>query len=222
MTPVYQLRVWEEDGWWLARVISASQNADPAPLNALTQARSLARIESMGRDLIATILDAAEETFQIDVQFILPDDASDHVCEAKAARAWLDSAQELWLERSAGAARALAGKGYSLRETATLLGLSHQRVDQLLVDHVGEVRSNIVLVESRSWHLPGPPVPSDVDALLVIRRNSAERGTAATSPVDTWVKLLRDRFTALFLAEESRSPGPSDAAECECVNADQA
>jgi hypothetical protein len=57
VTPTYELRVWQEGGWWLARVIAASDGADPSPLNALTQARSLAKIGQMGRNLVATILD---------------------------------------------------------------------------------------------------------------------------------------------------------------------
>src|ERR1700733_12691666 len=56
--PRYEVRIWPEDGWWLARVMAAGDGADPSPLNALTQARSVAKIESMGRDLIATVLDA--------------------------------------------------------------------------------------------------------------------------------------------------------------------
>ena len=44
----------------------------PSPLNALTQARSLAKIGPMGSDLIATILDADHETFEVDIGYALP------------------------------------------------------------------------------------------------------------------------------------------------------
>ena len=132
MRPVYGARAWREDGWWLVRVTDASEGADPAPLNALTQARTLAHVEPMARDLVATILDADEGAFDVRVAYALPDDVDDLISQAKAARAWADAAKELWQERSAAAARALAGKGYSLREAAALLGISHQRVDQLL------------------------------------------------------------------------------------------
>ena len=60
MTTTYQVSAWQEEGWWLARVVAASDGADATPLNALTQARSLAKIDPMARDLIATILDADE------------------------------------------------------------------------------------------------------------------------------------------------------------------
>lgn len=70
--PVYEVKAWQEDGWWLARVVAASGGADFAPLNALTQARTLARIEYMARDLITTILDVEQDTFEIEVMYDLP------------------------------------------------------------------------------------------------------------------------------------------------------
>jgi hypothetical protein len=132
MKPTYRIRVWQQGDWWMARVIAASEDAGQAPLNAITRARGLARIEVMARDLIATVLDAEEDTFDVDVEYVLPGEAGDLVRQAKGARAWLEAAQALWQDRSVLAARSLADQGYSLRETATLLGLSYQRVDQLL------------------------------------------------------------------------------------------
>jgi hypothetical protein len=96
--PTYQVRVWQEDAWWLARVVAASEDADRTPLNAITQARSLTRIDSMGRDLIATIMDADESDFDVDFEFMLPGDIGELINQAKGARAWLDAAQDLWQE----------------------------------------------------------------------------------------------------------------------------
>jgi hypothetical protein len=150
MTPRYEVRIWPEDGWWLARVMAASDGADPSPLNAMTQARSVARIEAMGRDLIATVLDTDEDAFDVSFEYQLPGASRESVAQAKAARAWLEAAQDLWQERSAAAARALADEGYSLRETAALLGLSHQRVDQILARHHDRKRNDIVLITEGS------------------------------------------------------------------------
>jgi hypothetical protein len=141
--PTYEVKAWQEDGWWLARVVAASDGADTAPLNALTQARTLTKIEDMARDLIATILDVDEGSFETNVEYVLPDDIMDDLQQARGARGWLETAQRIWNERAAAAARALSEGGYSLRETAKLLGLSHQRVDQLL--------STEVATESGSW-----------------------------------------------------------------------
>jgi hypothetical protein len=180
MKPTYQVKVWPDDHWWLARVVDASSDADTTPLNALTQARSLAKIDPMARDLIATILDADEDAFDVDLVFELPTDVNELVGQARGAREWADAAQELWQERSAVAARALAQKGYSLRETATLLGLSHQRVDQILGRDAArelsdasvwliEVKSSANVTGSHQWE---SSLPRDIDALLVLRNQA--------------------------------------------------
>jgi hypothetical protein len=128
--------------------------ADPSPLNALTQARSLAKIGQMGSDLVATILDADHDTFEVDIDYALPrrDRGSDRLREICSV--WLDSAQQLWQERATVASRTLAGQGYSLRDVAVLLGLSHQRVDQLLDGHADDEQTRTVVV-----HRPGQADP---------------------------------------------------------------
>jgi hypothetical protein len=209
--PTYQVRAWQEDNWWLARVMAASDGADTSPLNAITQARSVAKIESMSRDLIATILDVADDAFDVKFEYLLPGESGDLVCQARGARAWLDAAQDLWQERSATAARALAEEGFSLRETATLLGLSHQRVDQILGSHSERKQSNVlVLCEG----------PSDA-AWLRQAMPSAERGDFAPvfvvvgGSLDSWVVAAGDRedeqarnhFWALLQKAASRASG---------------
>jgi hypothetical protein len=222
--PTYQLRVWREDDWWLARVVEASDGADPAPLNALTQARSLARIESMGRDLIATVLDADEETFDIEIEYVLHGDAAELVSQAKGARAWLDAAQDLWQERSAVTVRALAGMGYSLRETATLLGLSHQRVDQLLEGHADNKQSTVLVfqckcsmnAESRN---PASPESANIDAVLVVNSNRALHDTWTASDGSVMESHFRDCVKAItrqvesYISQRSHSSGLSKKAE---------
>jgi hypothetical protein len=59
--------------------MAASDDADTSPLNALTQARSLAKIEPMARDLIATILDADEDSPDVKFEYLLPGDSGDLV-----------------------------------------------------------------------------------------------------------------------------------------------
>ena len=137
MKPTYEVRAWPEDGWWLARIVGASGRADLTPVNALTHARNLATIEQVVRDLVAMILDVAEDTFDVEVEYVLPRDIDLLVCEAIGAQTWLEAARELFRERTSAAARALSDQGFSRREAATLLGLSDRRLDQLLRGDVG-------------------------------------------------------------------------------------
>ncbi|HYK27253.1 MAG TPA: hypothetical protein VEV61_04735 [Streptosporangiaceae bacterium] len=199
MTPTYQIKAWHEDDWWLARVVGGSETADRAPLNAVTQARSLAKIESMGRDLIATILDADEDSFDVEVDYALPSVASEVVAQAKGARAWLEASQSLWQERSTTAARALAEQGYSLRETAALLGMSHQRVDQLLEDRAGQSAAEVLIYECAATGQATrakkrEAVGLDINALVLIR--SAASGRLADQRLEDD---LRTEFSGHFV-----------------------
>jgi len=130
--PTYEVRAWRERGWWLARVIGVSDGADPAPLNGLAHARALNNIEQTARDLVATILDAGDDAFDIEIEYVLPAEVETLVCEAIGARTWLDAAQDLWREHSAVAVRALLDQGFSMRDMAQLLGLSDHGVDQII------------------------------------------------------------------------------------------
>jgi hypothetical protein len=208
MTPVYQVRVWQDAEWWLARITGASEGADPAPLNALTQARSLARIETMGRDLIATILDSDEASFEIDVEYDLPGDAGDLVRQATGARAWLEAAQDLWHERSAAAAQELAGRGYSLRDAAALLRLSHQRVDQLLGSHPGHRRADWVVVDLPTFPVlrwpGGQEGKASVDSVAALLRLPRTDGGGRPPPLPSELEnRLRERIRDLLSGVES-------------------
>jgi hypothetical protein len=132
MKPTYEARAWREQDWWLARVVAASPDADPTPLDALTHVRTLTKIEQTVRDLVATILDVDERTFDIELEYVLPHEVETLVFEAIGAWTWLDAAQDLWQEHAATAVCALTAHGFSRRETAKLLGLSEHRVLDLL------------------------------------------------------------------------------------------
>jgi hypothetical protein len=217
MKPRYEVKVWQEDDWWLARVVSATDDADPAPLNAFTQARALTKVKPMARDLVATILDAEEDTFDIALDYVLPDDVGELICQAKGARAWLEAAQELWQERSAIAARTLADKGYSLRETVTLLGLSHQRVDQLLGGGIEQERSNFwaFLLQSPESAAAFWPAPiNDVDVLLVVRRGPHHRQTcrAHLREMDPQLRAKTREFLTAWALRVSQSEPASPGA----------
>jgi len=231
MKPTYQVRVWPDNDWWLARVVAASDEADPAPLNAITQARSLTKIESMARDLIATILDADEDDIDVSLDYDLPDDVGELVCQAKGARAWLDAAQELWQDRSTVAAHALAEKGYSLRETATLLGLSHQRVDQLLGSHADRQPGTVWLFEAKNitnaqspnvsrWLGAANAHPREADAVLVLRYQADTHGHFSASTYSHLGRQFEEKVTSFFGELASTIRHDPDAAELDSVDAE--
>jgi transcriptional regulator with XRE-family HTH domain len=202
--PTYEVRAWQEGDWWLVRVVRASNGADAAPVNGLTQARTLAQVEPMARDLVATILDGEEDAFGITVDYVLSDDASDLVRQATTARAWVEAAKDLWQDRSAAAARTLTEKGYSLRETAALLGISHQRVDQILG------RASVMeraFAENLADYLTrtGPRPECEVDVLFLVSGptgHATERRYLAEMD-----QQFQDEVGAALLAWQSRIAG---------------
>jgi hypothetical protein len=104
----------------------------------------------MARDALAVLLEVAPESFAIEVEVELPAEWAAATQEVRDTRAAADLA-----ERAAGAtardvARRLSADGLSVRDVGHLLGVSHQRVSQLiaapLVDAVAARRELVAAV----------------------------------------------------------------------------
>lgn len=111
------------DRYWLVHVPELDQ---------YTQARNLAEVEPMARDLIALLKEIPDDSFQLDVRIELPEHVRHHLELARkysedAARAQAESARE-----RRAAARGLKARGLTVRDIGTALGISHQRAQQLL------------------------------------------------------------------------------------------
>lgn len=116
--------------WWAINV--------PDVPGVFTQARRLDQTEEMARDAIATMLRVPPHSFDVIVAWDVPGGLGNEVETARTLRELAEYAQ-----RDAGvAARAVAAKlvkkGHlTVRDIGTLLGMSHQRVSQLLDEHRG-------------------------------------------------------------------------------------
>ena len=142
LKPTYTVRAWQEDGVWLIRVTGATAGGSRQPINGITQTRSLAHARNVATDLIATILDEPqpESAFRVDLTYDLPGDLGPLVDEIATFRNLLRLLQKDWKVLLTAAVHDLSDCGLSLREVATLLDLSRQRVDQLLAGRPSEVR----------------------------------------------------------------------------------
>lgn len=121
----YYATVTREDGYWVAVVDGLSGGA--------TEARTLANLEVEVRDLIAGLLDLDEDSLTVDMR--LGDELSDiglMVERMIEAQTELAKAREGYEAAQQDAVRALAQKGVSARDSAKLIGVSHQRISQLL------------------------------------------------------------------------------------------
>lgn len=101
------------------------------------------RVHTWGKTVdqaLARMREAAALWFQTDEASIdlipspvLPKAAGRTVEQARQARVQARSADRLAIETTKRAAVALASRGISMRDAAAILGISHQRVHQLLI-----------------------------------------------------------------------------------------
>ena len=112
--------------WWVIQV-------DPAPRHhVVTQARRLGHIERAARDAIALLLDVAPDSFDVVLDIRLPGSVRQLIDRATELRREAALASEAAAQAMSEAARALLGGGLTMREAGQVLGLSHQRVLQLV------------------------------------------------------------------------------------------
>ena len=120
----YTARARRSGSWWAIDV--------PELSGVYSQARRLDRVESMARDAIALFLDVDPATLEIRVETNLPSELRRDVDAVGRLRAEADRLQA----ESSGAMRHLTqellGRGLSERDAAAILGISHQRVSQLV------------------------------------------------------------------------------------------
>lgn len=113
----------DESGAWIATV--------PSVPGCHTHGRSLVEAKRRVREALSLWVDDAE-TAELVEDLRLPPETLAAVRRSVSAREKLASAREAAASATEGAARRLVDAGLGVRDAAYLLGLSHQRVQQLL------------------------------------------------------------------------------------------
>jgi predicted RNase H-like HicB family nuclease len=123
-TAVFEM---DHTGWWYVSV--------PELPGCHSQGRTLAKARARIREALGLWLDVDEDAFELVEDIHLPEEARRVAAEARAAREHAHQAQRDALATTKAAARTLAQGGrLGIRDVAELLGLSHQRVAELLAD----------------------------------------------------------------------------------------
>jgi hypothetical protein len=129
MSKTYTAICQRSQGWWAIRV--------PEVAGAFSQARRLHDVERMVRDVVALALEVPADSFDVRLEVILPERSQTaleravelrheaQLAMASAARATIDAVRSM-----------VDGDGLTIPEAGQLLGLSHQRVAQLLRERV--------------------------------------------------------------------------------------
>ncbi len=117
----------DEDGMWVA-VIDRQQG-----VSCVAQGRSIGEARRRVRDALGIYLDdeqaAASATFEDDVNG--PEKMKRAVADYFRAKDEADRAQALSKQKAVKASKVLLGAGFSRRDAAEVLGVSHQHVQQL-------------------------------------------------------------------------------------------
>ncbi len=110
-------------GWW---VLEAKD------IGAVSQVRRLDRAAEEMREAIAYLTGVQEGDVDIDVVPILPDAVQEAMERSAQLRAEAHRANHDAAEESRRAAKALAAEKYTMRDIGAVMGVSHQRAQQLV------------------------------------------------------------------------------------------
>ena len=124
--PTYTAVCERSGSWWAVSV--------PELRGVHTQARRLDQAEIMVREAIALMLEVSEDSFTVVVEPRLSDGTDEAVDELRRRKGQADAAQKAAREAAVQAATALVDEGLTVRDAGRVLGVSYQRVAQLLGD----------------------------------------------------------------------------------------
>jgi len=125
MRKTYTARCQRAGDWWAISV--------PELRGVHTQARRLQGVEAIARDAIALLMDIDPDSFDIRLEPVLPNDLQKRVGRAQKVRREAEVLQREAAKVSAEVASDLVrGAHLTVRDAGRVLGISHQRVAQLL------------------------------------------------------------------------------------------
>jgi hypothetical protein len=98
----------------------------------MTQAKRRGEIEPMARDWLAAVHECDPQSFELEVEVVIPAVAQAHLDRARTLRETADRARSEAARETAAAALALHDAGLTVREIGPMLEVSHQRAQQLV------------------------------------------------------------------------------------------
>ncbi|GAC81764.1 hypothetical protein SAMN04488550_2573 [Gordonia malaquae] len=127
----YRLDVYRDDRWWMIRIpqLDGVNGHDEG----LTQARTYGDIETEARDYITLVADVAPSTIDLDVHVTIDDlDVTAAEQRITASRKAAAVAEREALNDASATAYRLQKAGVSQRDIGEIIGVSYQRVGQIL------------------------------------------------------------------------------------------
>lgn len=122
---VYEVTAERDGRHWFLRVQELP--------GVFSQVRRLDQAESMARDAISAFLAIQADSFEVSVAVGLPDDLRRDVANVVDLRGVIDRTEREYADLTRRlATRLVQGEGLTVREAGRVLGLSYQRVSQLV------------------------------------------------------------------------------------------
>lgn len=122
---VYEIAAERDGSRWFLRVGELP--------GVFSQVRRLDQAEAMARDAIASFLDISPDGFDVFVTVRLPPDIQLDVAGVIDLRGVIERTEREYAKRTQQlATRLVRGEGMTVREAGRVLGLSYQRVSQLV------------------------------------------------------------------------------------------
>lgn len=119
----FHARVERSGKYWAVQIVE---------LHSWTQARHLREVDVMARDLISLELEVPADSVDLAIDIMTPVDAAGHLARSVELAEQADEARAASAAEVRAAARSMHDQGISMRDVGALLGLSHQRVHQLI------------------------------------------------------------------------------------------
>lgn len=121
----YKAIVTRDDRWWMVHV---------PEIGGLTQARRLGEAKAMACSLIAVTLDIPTDSFEVEVEVekVGSVQVAERAARLRAARETATRIEREVQSDTESLARDLASQGVPLRDIGDILGVSYQRVHQLV------------------------------------------------------------------------------------------
>lgn len=123
--PRYTANVTREGRWWMVAV---------PEVDGPTQARRLSEAGTMARELVSLVLDVDPDAFDLTVDVVSVDgvEVRDRLAEIERERAEAADLERRLAQHTRSLARDLAARDVPQRDIGAILGVSHQRANQLL------------------------------------------------------------------------------------------
>ena len=115
---------WDNTGWWVVTI--------PEVTGAVTQCKRLDKVPDDVGEVLELLTGKKPGTYELDIRTIVPGKAGELAAKARELRAEVERLTSSASKTTSTAVVKLSKSGFSLRDIGQLVGISHQRVDQIL------------------------------------------------------------------------------------------